>query len=90
VQMMFWWLCLAVVVVVHSVVFGVHPVVVGLLASCVGVDPRSWVLAQLALCFISCSILVGLYWGSSQALFFLNTKCTRHDLKKLMLSYRLC
>jgi hypothetical protein len=60
----------------------VRPLEVGLLASCVGVDRRSWVFAQSSLYFISCPILVGLYQGSPQTLFFLNAKRVRHDLEK--------
>jgi hypothetical protein len=71
-----------VAVAVPTVVSGVCPVVVGLLALCVCVDRRSWMFAQSALCFIFCPILVGLYWGSPQTLFFLNAKRARHDLEK--------
>jgi hypothetical protein len=60
-----------VAVAVHSVVPGVCPVVVWLLALCIGVDLQSWVFAQSVLCFISYPVLVGLYWGSPQTLFFL-------------------
>jgi hypothetical protein len=69
-------------VAVHFIVSGVCLVVVGLLASCVGVDHRSWVITQSALCFISYTVLVGLYRCSLQTFFFLNTKHVRHDLEK--------
>jgi hypothetical protein len=82
VSAVFWLLCLVVAIAVPSVVSGVHPIVVGLLASCVGVDRRSWMFAQSALCFISCPVLAGLYQGSLQTLFFLNAKRSRHDLEK--------
>jgi hypothetical protein len=42
---------------VHYVVSGVHPVVVRLLASCVGVDRRSWLFALSTLCFIVLSFM---------------------------------
>jgi hypothetical protein len=66
----------------HSIVSGVRLVVVRLLASCVGIDCRSLVFAQLALCFMSYPVLVGSYRGSPKTLFFLNMKCAMHDLKK--------
>jgi hypothetical protein len=57
----FWWLSLAVAmvvaVVVDSVVSGVRFVVVRLLASYVGVDRQSWVFALSALCFIVLSCM---------------------------------
>jgi hypothetical protein len=46
-----------VTVSVHSVVSNVHPIVVRLLASCVGVDRQSWVFALSALCFIVLSYM---------------------------------
>jgi hypothetical protein len=69
-------------VAVHFIVSGVCPVVVGLLASCVGVDHQSWVITQSALCFISYTVLVGLYRCSLQTFFFFNAKHVRHDLEK--------
>jgi hypothetical protein len=42
---------------VHSIVSGVRLVVVGLLASCIGVDCRCWVFALSTLCFIVLSCM---------------------------------
>jgi hypothetical protein len=64
-------------VVIHSIISGVRPVVIRLLASCVSVNPQSWMFALSALCFIFYLVLVRLYQGSFQTLFSLNVNFAR-------------
>jgi hypothetical protein len=60
-----------VAVYVHFIVSGVRPIVVGLLASCIGVDCRPCVFALQLCASLYCPARVGLYHGSPQTLFFL-------------------
>jgi hypothetical protein len=70
-----------VAVYVHFIVSGVRPIVVGLLASCIGVDCRPCVFALQLCASLYCPARVGLYHGSPQTLFFLNAKHARHVLE---------